>query len=508
MKTYLFRVWLWCAISLIALVGLRYLPEGMTFQGYDFRPVDVLAEVTLPEPKGPEILVAEQLENNAFSQDFFAANAEQDFQGGDVAVGDPDAAGIAGDSSQTGHPLAAKDLDALGRIFRPGGSGSGPRSADGLKLPKYTIPIEDFGREQSAMRAFYQSLKSIRHQGKSVHVAFFGDSFIEGDLVTDRLRDTLQRVFGGRGIGYVPVASSSNLSKTTIIQNASGFTHRSAVDTGRTGRIFSISGYMATPTEESNQVTYHGIRNSKNLQWFDQVTLLYRSPRAAQLHYKSGAQSGRITLNGGQGLQAYRFSLDSARNVNFSFPKDSTLQLHGLSFESGPGIYIDNFGLRGNSGHAFFRTSPALVQASDSLLNYRLIIVQYGLNVLSRGQTDYAYYGRTLKQVIEYLQQNFSQSSILIIGVGDRSERKDGEFVSMEGIDPLIQIQRRVARDCGVAFWDLYEAMGGPGSMVRFVDHQPALANKDYTHINRRGGNILADQLAKALLNGYAKSQE
>lgn len=468
MKSYLFKVWLWCAISLIVLIGLRYLPEMNVF-AYSFKPVDIVAEViSTASPDDGNLVNASE-----FSEEGLDSDHASEFL-------------IVGENLQ-GTPASAK-----------------PRSEDGLELPLYTIPIEDFGIDRPAMEYFYQSLKTIKSQERSVHLAFFGDSFIEGDLITDRLRDTLQQVFGGKGIGYVPLASPSNLSKNTIVQAGAGFTHRSAVDTGRTGRIFSISGYLTVPTEEKNQVTYHGIRNSKTLQWFENVTLFYQSPRNSSFYYRAGSQSEQVRLLGGRELKAYSFQLDSARNISLSFSKDSTLTLHGLNFESGPGIYVDNFSQRGTSGHAFFRTNPNFIQASDSLLNYGLIIVQYGLNVLSPGQTDYSHYTRTLKQVIEYLQDNFPEKSILIIGVGDRSERKDGQFQTMAGLESLIQIQRNVAKECGVAFWDLYEAMGGAGSMVRFVDYQPALANKDYTHINRKGGVVLANQLAKTLLSGYA----
>ena len=51
-----------------------------------------------------------------------------------------------------------------------------------------------------------------------------------------------------------------------------------------------------------------------------------------------------------------------------------------------------------------------------------------------------------------------------------------------------------------IAFWDVFAAMGGENSMVKFVAANPPLASKDYTHLTYRGGRKLAKKLAEALL--------
>src|SRR3954465_5996851 len=61
--------------------------------------------------------------------------------------------------------------------------------------------IEDFGKDN--LRYFFEEL----HHSKThpVRIAFFGDSFIEGDILCGPFRDTLQRIFGGSGVGYMPI---------------------------------------------------------------------------------------------------------------------------------------------------------------------------------------------------------------------------------------------------------------------------------------------------------------
>ena len=73
--------------------------------------------------------------------------------------------------------------------------------------------IEDFSQDNNGLGQFFRALKETRR--RSVKVAFFGDSFIEGDILCSSLRDTLQLLFGGRGVGYVPITSEVTSFRTT-----------------------------------------------------------------------------------------------------------------------------------------------------------------------------------------------------------------------------------------------------------------------------------------------------
>ena len=69
-------------------------------------------------------------------------------------------------------------------------------------------------------------------------------------------------------------------------------------------------------------------------------------------------------------------------------------------------------------------------------------------------------------------------------------------------IDAVIAVQKRVAAEYGCAFWDAFAAMGGSGSMVRWVAN--GLAGRDHVHLTRSGYELLADRLTRDLLNGYS----
>jgi lysophospholipase L1-like esterase len=70
----------------------------------------------------------------------------------------------------------------------------------------------------------------------------------------------------------------------------------------------------------------------------------------------------------------------------------------------------------------------------------------------------------------------------------------------------LVAIQRRVALSHGAAFWCTFDAMGGEGSMARWVKSRPPLGGGDLTHPTPLGAEVLGDMLADALVKGYSAS--
>ena len=67
------------------------------------------------------------------------------------------------------------------------------------------VCIEDYSDStMRGMSRFYDALAQRASSRRPVRIAYFGDSFIEGDILTADLRAMLQSRFGGCGVGYVP----------------------------------------------------------------------------------------------------------------------------------------------------------------------------------------------------------------------------------------------------------------------------------------------------------------
>ena len=171
---------------------------------------------------------------------------------------------------------------------------------------------------------------------------------------------------------------------------------------------------------------------------------------------------------------------------------------YGIVLEDAGGVSVDNYSIRGNSGMALFETNSFVNQQIGQMLGYDLIVLQYGLNVMSPDVLKYDSYSKTFTRIIRYVQQCFPGASILVMGVGDRSTLRDGQFVTMPAVKGMIDAQRKAAEAAGVAFWNTFDAMGGENSMVNFV--QKKWAAQDHTHIRYPGGKYIAQRFATALV--------
>lgn len=369
--------------------------------------------------------------------------------------------------------------------------------------------IEDFSEQGNAMEAFIKSLEQVK--SKPVRIAFYGDSFIEGDILTSSLRDTLQRVFGGRGVGYVPITSEVAQFRMTIKHSFGNWKTSSIVGKYDEEPPFGIGGFCFEPME-GNFVEYspaYGGRLSK-------LSIFYSGTALRKLHYIiRDTVTVDTTLFPSSNLTKIDLTNLRSKAIRLSIVEGDTLpgriQLYGASMEDNTGIYVDNLAMRGNSGIALSRISSKMLREMNRIRPYQLIVLQFGLNVVSENDTiDYTGYAESMVRVVNKLKETFSDCSILVVSVSDRSSNHGGAFKTMPGILAMRKVQRLFAKKAGVAFWDLFAAMGGENSMPKLVNAKPSMAAKDYTHLNFKGGKFVAKRLSDALLyerERYAKAK-
>jgi len=357
--------------------------------------------------------------------------------------------------------------------------------------------VEDYSEKKDALGKFFKAVTGSKR--RPVRVAFFGDSFIEGDILCSSFRDTLQQLFGGQGVGYVPITSEVSQFRTTIQHSFSGWKTYWAVGEKSPFAPLGMSGYCFIPQEE-NEVEYRPGKKAGGP--FHRARLFYTSPLPAQLHYTlDDSLFFEKSLAPSEALQQTVLPCEGAQAIKLRFGPFDSLRLYGISFESNIGMVVDNFAMRGNSGMGLLQTATRELNEFNHFQNYKLILLQYGLNVVSETDTiGYDRYADKMMKVISRLKENFPESSILLLGISDRSYNLNGKFVTMPNILLMRRVQREMARRSRIAFWDVFAAMGGENSMVRFVAANPPLASKDYTHLTYRGGRKLAKKLAEALL--------
>jgi lysophospholipase L1-like esterase len=112
-----------------------------------------------------------------------------------------------------------------------------------------------------------------------------------------------------------------------------------------------------------------------------------------------------------------------------------------------------------------------------------------------------------MSRVIKHIKKSFPNASIVLISIGDKSYKNNNEYITEQCVPAMVAAQKRIAKKNKIAFWSLYEAMGGEGSMVNWVTGDTVYAGKDYTHLNFKGakkvGGMLFDNLISSYRNYY-----
>lgn len=367
------------------------------------------------------------------------------------------------------------------------------------KCPPGITCIEDYSQDSTALKFFLDALYQTKTSHKKLRIAFYGDSFIEGDVFCGSFRDTLQSVFGGRGVGFVPITSAVTGFRNTIRHRFENWTAFSLINKKETRHAIGPAGYTFVP-QEGNWVEYKPSKQ-RLLREFHAVKLFYKSTRDVILHFSADTAQHTEPLESSGKFEEWNFPAKQSKLVRFEFFPHDSLLVYGASFENEEGICVDNFSIRGNSGMNLGDIPPSMYKDFNRFRNYKLIILQFGLNLVVSESLNYGAYVKRMVAVVNSLKKSFPNSSFLLLSISDRSENVDGTFETMAAIPTMRDAQRLIAQQSGIAFWDMFSAMGGENSMVKWAEAKPPLGARDYTHLTFRGGRMLAGSLAKSLLH-------
>lgn len=367
----------------------------------------------------------------------------------------------------------------------------------GLKLKKQKLSGNTI-----QLRNFYSALR--KSKSKQVRIAHYGDSAIEGDLITADLRQIFQRKFGGRGAGFVSITSKDVNFRMTTRHSFSNDWEEASLYTKNPKRLpLGISGEIFI-NKANSWVEYKTTRRFSTVKTFDEARLFYSDASASDINYSfnNGAKE-KVKLQSGKEIKQLVLSKENSSALRLEFPQNKQGYFYGVSLESGPGVYIDNYPLRGNTGVDLQDIEIATLKQFDKYMNYDLIIFEFGLNALSAKLGNFERYQKSMVKVINQFKKAFPKAGIILVGAHDKSIKQGGKFTTDPTVAKLIKAQIKIAQETGIAFWNLFEAMGGKDSMIKWVNSNPPLAHKDYIHFNDLGAKKEAELFSEAILSQY-----
>jgi lysophospholipase L1-like esterase len=383
----------------------------------------------------------------------------------------------------TGGPLASRDFNLYHR---------------GRQITNFST---DSARP--SLPGFVQALHELKKSGRrKIRIAYFGDSMIEGDLMTQTIRELLQAEFGGSGVGFVPVTSIvSHFRQTARASYSGGWEDESFKSRAGGGKLY-FSGHLFRGNNDWVQIYDQTIRDSNAVIEKSLICGYSSQPvsilvNGSSLQVRAPEQLNRIVL-----------ARDQQRGIRVQVNQPS-FPVYGISFESPSGIMVDNFSFRGITGIELARIDSSFLRSIAANNAYDLIVFQYGVNLLFRpNDKNFQWYGKSLRPVLQKFRNCFPGTEILVVSTADRAFRYNGQYRSAVGIDSLIKVQAGLAYETGSHFYNQYESMGGRNSIVDWASRNPSLANKDYVHPNHRGAEVLGRYFVEAILKEYRKYKQ
>lgn len=357
--------------------------------------------------------------------------------------------------------------------------------------------IEDYTPCQAGMAATRAAIG--RRDAEPVRIAVIGDSYIEGDIFTQDIRRLLQEQYGGRGVGYVPAHSMVAGFRRTVSISDNGWTQvTSPKGTGKP--YFNISGeyFIAGP---GASVTYKGYAKEPRLAAWSRSSVMFVAP-----------DSGTITLVTDQGEQTFEVEASDAPQMVTVDAETTKLKVSvsasglvylGAWLEDANGVTVDCMSIRGDSGITHRKINTEMARMMSRHIDYDLIIMEYGINALSASQTNYDAYGNLMVEVVERLRLSYPHADILMLAIGDRGQKVNGEVHSLPTAKVMVEAQRRAAQRAGCLFWDMREAMGGEDAVVSWRERK--LVNGDYIHLNSDGGREMAGLLVPSIIKALSE---
>lgn len=407
------------------------------------------------------------------------------------------------------------------------GPGAAPAAA------RCTGPVCNF----DTLRPVFRKLADARGgRGRSVHILQIGDSHTAGDVLTGAWRDLLQARFGigGRGVlapgrpydGYLTHGVTARMDANWSI--AATFGKASTPPRPPLG----LAGFSLTAKTPAATMT---LGADSGAMAFDRFVLCGIG----------GPAAGGVTVRFDDGLPIH-FDLTRAeagpvcQTLNEIAPRmkaQVVTDLAGLTLTSWAtfrdqvgGVVLSNVGVVGSQVQHLGRADDDVMAAEFDAYAPDLIVIAFGTNEGFTPKFDSAGYEATLRSQIARVHRLAGDVPLLLLGAPDALSRNNALRGNATGaptecdraavIDPsatvqplpvaaparpplfappalaeVRRIQRKVAGDLNVAYWDWQARMGGPCSAKGWAERADPWMRGDYVHFKSPGGRAVAQAL-------------
>jgi hypothetical protein len=373
-------------------------------------------------------------------------------------------------------------------------------------------PLVDIEDPQGALSRFFERTASLVRGRAStpVRIAVYGDSNGTMDFMTGEMRRVLQTSHGDAGHGFIALARPWAWYRHQYV--VSDYMHDAwsafTVTTHPTPALdpWYGPGLIVAQSKQTGAATWVataregspvGIQASHfevwYLKWppggsFD-VKVDGEVRASADTHAEGEPHFGFVEVDVPDGPHKMTAVTRSVRPVRL---------LGAVLERDAPGVQVDGLGVGSLNCLCVLRESEALDHEVFAHRPYDLVVFHIGSNTWNPAVMDPV---ACMKDAIARLRRAVPDVSVLVMTPPDWGE--GGLKTTPKWFTAAEEQLRRAADESPAAFFDFRRAMGGEGSMARFLALH--MTEGDGVHFNERGGAYVGDRVVDALGRAFTR---
>jgi len=358
------------------------------------------------------------------------------------------------------------------------------------------------------LQRFYAALHATerRDEGAVTRILHYGDSPTTADLITADVRALFQKEFGDAGHGFVLVAKPWAWygHRGVTVKGAGWKIEPANTAELRDGQYGLGAVSFRGGAGASSKISVKDAGHTKfEVAWLSQ-------PEGGTFMVAADGQTvGTIDTGSPVVTPSFQtFTVPEGFKEVAIGQVTGRVRLYGIRLmKDTPGVEYSSMGVNG-AAITILARNVGEEHWGEQLRHVKpdLVVINYGTN-----ESVYAKYVDTafeleLVRAVKRVRKAVPEASILIMSPMDRGQRMPtGEIGTVAPLNRLVALEQRVAAEYGCAFFNTFEAMGGPGTMGRWYLTEPRMVGADLIHPMPAGAKIVGNLLYKSLQDGYRR---
>ncbi len=388
---------------------------------------------------------------------------------------------------------------------------------DSMSVSQYPFikpELNTIENDSTSMRLFYKKLVELQDTKKGrVDIIHIGDSHIQADYFSGTIRQKMQLRFGNAGRGLIfpyRVAKSNEPVSYKTSTNVAWESKRNVFY--EKPLPIGVSGFTIETSDSLAEI---------NLTVKDQPGLGYGFTKFTLFQEKGMYNYDISVCDEYNCVQGVFKAIDTSANkfiseISFKQPMSQLVlrnkvtdtlnqqrtRIYGMLLENdSAGVLYNMIGVNG-AEYRHYTMSKYFTQQL-AYLNADLVIVSMGTNEAFTTSFDHVEFYKHIDSLITNVKAACPNATILLTTPGDsfRKSRK-GRVKNPDMQEARVTIINYCLQH-NLPYWDLYEIMGGFGSMAKW--QLAKLSAKDKVHFSGKGYQIQGSLFFQALMKGLDK---